>query len=268
MRPPGKWADLRQRMISGFVLAAIGIVAVRLGGVWFTALATVAAGLMLWELAVMLGAGRKALIAFVLGAGAMLAARVTSGAVEIGMLLAVAAVVATLVTRDRAISFTYGLAILLAADGLTDFRDDNGGTWLFWLIFVVITTDIAGYFGGRLIGGPKFWPRVSPKKTWSGTIAGWIGAAAIGVLFRTFTNAGVDLIWISAAVSLASQMGDITESAIKRRAGIKDSSNLIPGHGGLLDRFDGLLGASLAMLAFALFVHVPVVSIHIPIVGN
>ncbi|MBI1217772.1 MAG: phosphatidate cytidylyltransferase [Rhodobacteraceae bacterium] len=268
MTSPSKWTDLRQRMISGFALALVGIVAVRLGGVWFTALATIAAGLMLWELAVMLGAGRKALIAFALGAGAMLAARVTSGPLEIGMLLLVAAAAATVVQRDRAICFTYGLAILLAADGLTDFREVNGGTWLFWLIFVVITTDIAGYFAGRLIGGRKFWPRISPKKTWSGTIAGWIGAAAIGMLFRTFTSAGVDLIWISAAVSLASQMGDITESAIKRRAGIKDSSNLIPGHGGLLDRFDGLLGASLAMLAFALFVKVPVVSIVLPIVGH
>lgn len=268
MKPPAKWADLRQRMISGFVLAVIGIVAVHLGGPWFAALTTVATGLMLWELAAMLGAGRKALIACALGAGTIVAARVISGPIEIVMLLAVAGATAAMVPRDRAICFAYGLAVLLAADGLTDFRGDNGGTWLFWLIFVVITTDIAGYFGGRLIGGPKFWPRVSPKKTWSGTIAGWVGAAMIGALFARFSSAGTDLIWISAVLSLASQTGDITESAIKRRAGVKDSSNLIPGHGGLLDRFDGLLGASLAMLAFSIFVHVPVVSILIPIAGH
>jgi phosphatidate cytidylyltransferase len=268
MKPPAKWADLRQRMISGVVLALVGIVAVRLGGIWFTALTTVATGLMLWELAVMLGAGRRALIACALGAGAIVAVRVTSGPIEIVMLLVVAGAIAALVQRDRVICFAYGLAVMLAADGLTDFRDDNGDTWLFWLIFVVITTDIAGYFAGRLIGGRKFWPRVSPKKTWSGTIAGWIGAAAVGALFTRFTSAGAELIWISAVISLASQMGDITESAIKRRAGIKDSSHLIPGHGGLLDRFDGLLGASLAMLAFSIFVHVPVVSILIPIAGN
>ena len=140
MKPPAKWADLRQRMISGLLLALVGIVAVRLGGIWFTALTTVATGLMLWELAAMLGAGRKALIACALGAGAIVAARVTSGPIEIAMLVAVAAGAASLVARDRAICFAYGLAVLLAADGLTDFRDDNGGTWLFWLIFVVIIT--------------------------------------------------------------------------------------------------------------------------------
>jgi phosphatidate cytidylyltransferase len=108
-----------------------------------------------------------------------------------------------------------------------------------------------------MIGGPKFWPAISPKKTWSGTVAGWIAAAVVGMVFLRFTTAGPDLPWISAALSLASQMGDIAESAIKRRMGVKDSSHLIPGHGGLLDRFDGLLGASLLMLLVALIVIVP-----------
>ena len=129
--------------------------------------------------------------------------------------------------------------------------------WLLWLILVVVATDIAGYFAGRALGGPKFWPAISPKKTWSGTAAGWISAAVVGLIFLLITDAGRDLIWISAAVAFASQMGDIAESAVKRRCGVKDSSNLIPGHGGLFDRFDGLLGASLAMLAVALVVDVP-----------
>jgi phosphatidate cytidylyltransferase len=129
--------------------------------------------------------------------------------------------------------------------------------WLIWLVLVVVVTDIAGYFAGRIIGGPKFWPAVSPKKTWSGTIAGWVCAAIVGMVFLRFTTAGPDLPWISAALSLASQLGDIAESAIKRRMGVKDSSHLIPGHGGLLDRFDGLLGASLLMLLVALIVIVP-----------
>ena len=125
------------------------------------------------------------------------------------------------------------------------------------MVICVVVTDVAGYFAGRHFGGPKFWPAISPKKTWSGTVAGWIGAGLVGALFLTFTNAGWDTIWLSMLLALASQMGDIAESALKRRVGVKDSSALIPGHGGLFDRFDGLLGASLFMLLLALVVDVP-----------
>jgi len=149
------------------------------------------------------------------------------------------------------------LGVLLAGYGLVEFRYTHGGTWLFWLLLVVIVTDIMGYFAGRVLGGPKFWPALSPKKTWSGTVAGWIGAAGVGALFISFTKAGWDLLWISMLLSLASQLGDITESAFKRRAGVKDSSALIPGHGGVFDRFDGALGAALFMLVVALVVDVP-----------
>jgi phosphatidate cytidylyltransferase len=99
-----------------------------------------------------------------------------------------------------------------------------------------------------MLGGPKFWPRVSPKKTWSGTAAGWLAAAVVGALFAIGTDSGPQLIGISIAMSMASQMGDIAESAVKRRVGVKDSSSLLPGHGGLFDRFDGMLGASVFLL--------------------
>jgi phosphatidate cytidylyltransferase len=125
------------------------------------------------------------------------------------------------------------------------------------MVLVVVVTDIAGYFAGRIIGGPKFWPAVSPKKTWSGTVAGWLSAAVVGLIFLAISTAGIDLIWISSVLAFASQLGDIAESAIKRRAGVKDSSNLIPGHGGLMDRFDGLLGAALFMLLVAQLTPVP-----------
>ncbi len=105
---------------------------------------------------------------------------------------------------------------------------------------------MAGYFAGRLLGGPKFWPRISPKKTWSGTLAGWALAAAVG--WGMARHAGIDaaplLAALSAVTAFAAQMGDIGESWIKRRMGVKDSSGLLPGHGGVMDRFDGMTGAS------------------------
>jgi hypothetical protein len=106
---------------------------------------------------------------------------------------------------------------MLASFGLITHRDTFGLTWMLWLVLVVAVTDIGGYFAGRIIGGPKFWPRVSPKKTWSGTAAGWVGAGVVGWAFMATTGMGVALIGISIALSMASQMGDIAESAVKRR---------------------------------------------------
>jgi phosphatidate cytidylyltransferase len=128
---------------------------------------------------------------------------------------------------------------------------------MLWLIVVVVVTDVLGYFAGRMIGGPKFWPAVSPKKTWSGTIFGWIGAALVGVIFVIYTGASFELVGISIAVAMASQMGDIAESAVKRMMGVKDSSTLIPGHGGVLDRFDGMLGATVFLLLVGQFIGFP-----------
>ena len=128
---------------------------------------------------------------------------------------------------------------------------------MLWLALVVIVTDVAGYFAGRFIGGPKFWPRVSPKKTWSGTVAGWVGAGVVGLIFMAQPGVGAEVVGISIAISMASQMGDIAESAMKRKMGVKDSSNLIPGHGGVFDRFDGMLGASVFLLMIEQIVDFP-----------
>jgi phosphatidate cytidylyltransferase len=110
-----------------------------------------------------------------------------------------------------------------------------------------VVSDVAGYFAGKALGGPKFWPGISPKKTWSGTAAGWAGAACVGAAFARPLEAGAVLIPVSVLVAFAGQMGDIAESAVKRMQGVKDSSALIPGHGGVLDRFDAMLGAALAV---------------------
>ncbi|MEZ5912184.1 MAG: phosphatidate cytidylyltransferase [Paracoccaceae bacterium] len=259
MSDGAKFADLRTRLISGGVMAAVGVAAIWAGGPWFSALAVIAAGLMIWELAAMLSPdGRDEAVGLgVLAGGAVALALWLGTPWAVAVFAIPAAIGAMRVARDKVVFAIYALAVLSAAYGLARFRVDYGMLWLLWLVVVVVVTDVAGYFAGRILGGPKFWPRISPKKTWSGTAAGWIGAALVGLAFLSFTTAGRDLPWISALVAFASQMGDIAESAIKRRAGVKDSSNLIPGHGGLLDRFDGLLGAALMMLVVAQVVVVP-----------
>jgi phosphatidate cytidylyltransferase len=125
---------------------------------------------------------------------------------------------------------------------------------LIWLFAMIWTTDIAAYFTGRALGGPKLWPEISPNKTWSGAIGGTIGGLVAGA--ATLVVAGLSLRPIHAlvmlAVVIAAQLGDLMESAIKRRFGVKDSSQLIPGHGGLMDRCDSLVAAAALALLFGL----------------
>ncbi|MEM9349769.1 MAG: phosphatidate cytidylyltransferase [Pseudomonadota bacterium] len=256
-----KWDDLRTRLVSGAAMAALGIAGVALGGVWFQMLTVFVTAVMVWELWTMI-APEAPVPGMLLAAGT---ASVLSGLFANPLIVAFALIVPALgviaLKRERLTFACFALAIIVAGWGLVTFRETYGVVWIIWLILVVVITDVAGYFAGRLVGGPKFWPAISPKKTWSGTLAGWVGAAIVGAVFLSFTTAGRDLIWISVLVSFASQMGDIAESALKRRMKVKDSSALIPGHGGLFDRFDGLLGASLVMLLAALVVEVPQVSL-------
>lgn len=260
MSDPAKWGDLAPRVISGAAMAAGGLAFIWLGGPWFAALATVAGALMIWELAAMTDRSRPDEAVFVASGAAMILAATFWARDPYLMPLLLLPSLFGLVRPKRpmrAVFAVYALMIMLACYGLVAFREGYGLLWLLWLILVVVVTDIAGYFAGRLVGGPKFWPAISPKKTWSGTVAGWLAAAAVGAVFLRFSTAGTDLLWISALLAFASQMGDIAESAIKRRCGVKDSSNLIPGHGGLMDRFDGLLGAALFMLLVAQLTDVP-----------
>jgi phosphatidate cytidylyltransferase len=109
---------------------------------------------------------------------------------------------------------------------------------------VVWVTDIGGYFAGRGIGGPKLWPRVSPNKTWAGAIGGFAASLMVATGFAVFGLGRMGpLLVLGAALSIVSQLGDLFESAVKRRFGVKDSSQIIPGHGGLLDRLDGFVAA-------------------------
>lgn len=119
---------------------------------------------------------------------------------------------------------------------------------LVFLFAVVWGTDTGAYFLGRFIGGPKLWPAVSPKKTWSGAVGGAVAAIAAGTAAAAALDVpvGFPLILVAFLLSFACQAGDLFESAVKRRFGVKDSGNIIPGHGGLMDRVDGLIFASVA----------------------
>lgn len=244
-----QWDDLKVRLISALVMAVVATVDVILGGVWFQMLVVVATAVMVWELWMMMAPDRptSAMLMAVLAAAVVAGTGQEAGWPLLLLFLVVPVIGAVAVKRDPVVFFIYALGIVLAGDTLIWFRETGGVLWMVWLLLVVVMTDVMGYFAGRMIGGPKFWPKISPKKTWSGTVAGWFGAALVGLGFVIFTDAGAQLIVISIVISFASQMGDIAESALKRRFGVKDSSHLIPGHGGPMDRFDGLLGAALLL---------------------
>jgi phosphatidate cytidylyltransferase len=155
------------------------------------------------------------------------------------------------------ISLVTGLGWIIAGIGYAGImllaplllRADNayGFLALVLLFAIVWTTDVLGYFAGRAFGGPKLLPAVSPKKTWSGAIAGTLGAMVVAVLvanyFGTFNTTAIAI--IALLLSIMAQLGDLLESWVKRQFGAKDASHLIPGHGGVMDRLDGFWAAAL-----------------------
>jgi phosphatidate cytidylyltransferase len=118
----------------------------------------------------------------------------------------------------------------------------------FWVMLVTWATDIFAYFAGRAVGGPKLAPRISPHKTWAGLAGGVAGAAVAGWLAARFFDLGMPFLWLGAPMAVLAQAGDLYESRVKRKAGVKDSGALLPGHGGMLDRLDGLLPVLAATL--------------------
>ena len=254
MSSAGRWSDLTARIGSAIVLAAVGATEIWLGGLWFESFIAVACGLMIWELVRMLAPERGAIavqLALLSGAVVIVSFHLPVF-YRLPALLAAVLVGVGQVGDQRGIYAVFALWITAAGLGFITVRETMGFGWMLWLICVVVATDVAGYFVGKIVGGPKFWPRVSPKKTWSGTAGGWAAAALVGVGFAIYGGFGVGLVVVSILASMASQAGDVAESAIKRRYGVKDSSHLIPGHGGFLDRFDGMMGASVFVLLAAL----------------
>ncbi|PIB24651.1 hypothetical protein BFP76_05570 [Amylibacter kogurei] len=244
MNNPAQFSDLGTRLASAVVMTVIGGFAIVQGGMWFQALGILIGGLMAWETLRMHGASTMYTIvgavvfAFALGLNVLAPSVIFAFAA-----LVLVALLSLGVSKSRLTTGVALVFILIACAALVQLRQGSMTNLLF-LAGCVIASDIGGYFAGRIIGGPKFWPAVSPKKTWSGTIGGWVLAAIVGLLFVLFAQFGVKYILFGVILAMAAQAGDLAESWMKRCAEIKDSSNLIPGHGGLLDRFDGFMGAA------------------------
>jgi phosphatidate cytidylyltransferase len=252
-----RWGDLKPRLISAGVMLAVGAVEIWLGGLSFLILITALTAIMIWELAAMTApeARIQALALAALAALCLILDEAQQVALSAWALFPLVGLGFALTPRVHKVAATIlALAIMVAGHGLFILRDESGTAAILWLLGVVIASDVMGYFAGRILGGPKFWPAISPKKTWSGTIAGWIGAALVGLGF-VLSGYGS---WGLVVISFAGQMGDIAESWIKRRAGVKDSSNLIPGHGGLMDRFDALVGAMVFVMVLTRVVPLPI----------
>ena len=246
------FADLGPRAISSVVLAAIAIVLLWIGGVAF-ALFWLAAGLaILWEWQALIGHARQRL-RFLLGAAGIAIAAAFASYVALGIaclsLAAAAALVALIAEgRDRVLTgggVLYAGALVVSVIALR-LSDPFGISAVAWLFALVWGTDIMAYFGGRLIGGPKLWPRISAGKTWSGTLVGIIGGALLGLAVALIGAERANiapLFFLGLLLAAISQGGDLAESALKRRFGVKDSGALIPGHGGVMDRLDGFTAA-------------------------
>ena len=256
MSSDSKYNDLKTRTISALVMALIAGLSLWAGGSVFLVVLLAVAFCIMWEitgLSVSDGCYRIA-IAFVYMV-ALSAVFWMNWTLTLGILaVSLWGYLFFLRPKDAALRCSLALISLGGLVTLAWLRTEVGLIQTIWVISCVVASDIGGYFAGRTFGGPKLWPAVSPKKTWSGTVGGWVLAVVVTMLF---VELGDVIVWsnIFGAVLIAifAQVGDLAESALKRRAGVKDSSNLIPGHGGFLDRFDGMLGAFFLIFLLSTF---------------
>ena len=256
----GRWADLRTRALSAALLAPAALLCVWFGGAAWAVLALAAAVGLGLEWSALCGhpaprgAGLAGPAYLVLAAAVALA-----GHLQAGMLVVVAgAGVAWALSRDLrlAAGVPYAGVPLVALIWLRGLEEAGRADVLF-VIIVVWAADIGAYAVGRWVGGPKLAPAISPGKTQSGAVGGLLAAILVGVGASYFFSAAAGLGWavlVATLLALASQAGDLFESWVKRQAGVKDSGRLIPGHGGLFDRLDGLLAAAPTAAALALWV--------------
>jgi len=247
-------SNLALRIVSSLVLAPVAIAAAYFGGAVFIAFWLIAALVVLWEWQTLVcGHDRNSVLT--VGAAALVGAAAVLVVGWFGIAIALVALggfgtaaLASQVRRGWCVAGLIYAAALLVAPVLLRRDAAFGFAAILFLFVIVWLTDIAAYFAGRAIGGPKLMPRVSPKKTWSGAIGGSAAAVVGGVLLaRQFGIAEwVAVALVALVLSVVSQAGDLFESAVKRRFNAKDSSQILPGHGGLMDRLDGFVVAAVA----------------------
>lgn len=252
----GPRSDLRLRLLSALVMMVVALAALWAGGFVFAALAALSAGAILVEWTGMSGpyALRGAPRAAVLLVAVSVFAATWEPLTSVGVLLVVAAAIALGSVADPTMRWLAagvlyagipGVAAV-ALRGAAPAGEPSIGLTAIALVFLLVwATDSAAYFAGRAIGGPKLWPRVSPKKTWSGAIGGLLAAVAVGLAIAAYAELPrlFPVATVAALLSIASQAGDLAESSMKRHFGVKDSGTMIPGHGGIMDRVDGLVVA-------------------------
>ncbi|MCQ8782570.1 phosphatidate cytidylyltransferase [Mangrovibrevibacter kandeliae] len=253
--PVKSWSDLRSRLISAVVLAVF-VIAVTLAGGWPFRLLCVLSGLIVFEEWARITRARRAGPLFTLGRRATwLALALFLFGLPVAALVVVVAVCIFLWLVDRrereaswllaGIGYTVASSVL---PGMLRGDSPEGLAVLAVVMAVVWASDIAAYFTGRAIGGPKLLPSVSPKKT----VSGALGGLAAGIVFGVVTfwlfggEVGVFAVVLTGLLSVVGQAGDLFESWVKRRFGVKDSGRIIPGHGGLMDRIDALIAATAA----------------------
>ena len=260
-------SDLSTRFIAGIVMAAVALTAVWYGGWALRGLVALAAVVMMIEWCAMhrvprlwAWIGGVLLVLLLLGGIEYLYPDALPTLDEVSELAidpddfaaafyafgAVVAAAVLLAAAARRVTVGWGFAyVAIPAFALLVLSWAYNGL-VFWVMGVTWATDIFAYFAGRSIGGPKLAPRVSPNKTWAGLIGGMIGAGLVGWGVALLFDLGMPFVWTGAPMAIVAQGGDLYESWVKRRAGVKDSGSILPGHGGVLDRLDGLLPVSLA----------------------
>jgi phosphatidate cytidylyltransferase len=251
-------SELTLRTLVGIALIAAAAAALLVGGIVFWVLTCVVALLMMaeWGDLFAISPARTRLAQFTLVAPLAIMSPWAAGPdfFALGLLIGAAFFIVIVTQRPPlALGMLYcGLPVLSL---LLIRRQDEGLVYAFWTMALVWVTDIGAYFAGRAIGGAKLAPAISPNKTWAGLIGGMVLAASFGILMHFAYGLALRLTLASPLLAIVAQAGDLYESWLKRRAGVKDSGNLLPGHGGVLDRIDGLV--PVAPVAAALVVVVP-----------
>jgi phosphatidate cytidylyltransferase len=248
--------NLVMRVIAALILAPIAIAIAYAGGwLWILLVTLAVIGLYVEWLTIVGLAREMPVVVSGIAALAVAGLCLAIGRIDAAfVVLAIGLAAVALLTRERrnwtAAGFFYAAAAEMASV-LVRLDSVKGFVALIFVLLIVWVTDIGGYFAGRGIGGPKLWPRVSPKKTWAGAAGGFAASLAVAFGFAAFDLGKTGaLLLLGAVLSVVSQLGDLFESAVKRRFGVKDSSHIIPGHGGLLDRLDGFVAAIIVAAIF------------------